>query len=58
MSALQCGKEVLCLTAESSAACSKYSEFMTPEELEDCKKDAKKYAKYRLELADRADSAP
>jgi hypothetical protein len=31
---------------------------MTPEELEDCKKDAKKYAKYRLELADRADSAP
>ena len=58
MSLLQCGKEVLCLVSENTAACSKLSEFMTPDELEECKADAKKYTKFRLELADRADAAP
>lgn len=57
MSLAACGKEVLCLTAESTYASSNYSEFMTQEELRDCSQDAEKYAAFRIELANRADKA-
>ena len=57
MSGIQCGKEIVCLVAESADACSKYGEFMTPEEMDKCKEDAKRYKRFRIELAKRADNA-
>ena len=57
MAGIQCGKEILCVVMEAAAASSKYSEYMTDEEIRACNMDAERYQDFRLELAARADKA-
>ncbi len=57
MSELACWKEIVCLVAESADSASKYGEFVTPDELRECAKDAERYKNLRIELANRADAA-
>jgi len=56
MSSSACGKEELCLVAESAYAAAGYSEYMTDEEIEQCSSDRKKFIQLRLSLANRSDA--